>query len=213
MNNKYRGTWGQAINVPLSTIPVIFGQASCTLSIQITQQGFDVFLNNKHIVHMPHRLRLASTKSSLFLNLPATDDYGKPEKWTVSGVWWGKKVPMASGDTSNVAGGEPLDLYHSKKLFIRKLPKLKTDSQVELRKAELERAFWKYAGPRGVTVIAPKHKSFAFFEFERAREAFAALQALKGCYSLSRAKYTREEALEARRPSRQTVISGRNSPK
>ena len=67
--------WGQAINVPLSTIPLIFGQTSCTLVIQINGEGFDVFLNDKHIARLEHRRELASGKNSLFLNFPATDDY------------------------------------------------------------------------------------------------------------------------------------------
>ena len=75
LNNKNEGTWGQAINVPLSTIPLIFGQTSCTLIIQVNGEGFDVFLNDKHIARLEHRRELASRKSALYLNFPATDDY------------------------------------------------------------------------------------------------------------------------------------------
>ena len=69
--------WGQAVNVPLSTVPVIFGQPACTLVIQINGDGFDTFLNDKHIARLEHRRELASGRNSLFLNFPATDDYNK----------------------------------------------------------------------------------------------------------------------------------------
>ena len=77
LNNKKEGMWGQAINVPLSTIPIIFGQPACTLVIQINGDGFDTFLNEKHIARLEHRRELASGRNSLFLNFPATDDYNK----------------------------------------------------------------------------------------------------------------------------------------
>jgi len=83
LNNKQEGMWGQAINVPLSTIPLIFGQASSTLIIQLNGEGFDAFLNDKHIARLEHRREVASGKNSLFLNFPATDDYNHAENWTV----------------------------------------------------------------------------------------------------------------------------------
>ena len=66
---------GLIVSVPLSTIPLIFGQTSCTLVIQINCEGFDVFLNETHIARLEHRRELPSGKNSLFLNFPSTDDY------------------------------------------------------------------------------------------------------------------------------------------
>ena len=80
LNDKKEGTWGQAINIPSSTLPLMFGQPLCTLIIQLSKDGFDVILNDKHVARLKHRQAIASGKNSLFLNLPATDDYGKPEK-------------------------------------------------------------------------------------------------------------------------------------
>jgi Galactoside-binding lectin len=77
LNNKKEGIWGQAINVPLSQIPLIFGQTACTIIIQMNGEGFDVFLNDdkSHIARLEHRRELPSGTISLFLNFPATDDY------------------------------------------------------------------------------------------------------------------------------------------
>jgi len=112
LNNKQEGMWGQAVNVPLSTIPLIFGQTSCALIIQINGEGFDVFLNDKHIARLEHRRELASGKNSLFLNLPATDDYNNPENWVVYKVWWGNRPIMAKGDLSGVPGYKSFNSLH-----------------------------------------------------------------------------------------------------
>ena len=51
-----------------------------------------------------------------------------------------------AGDVSGVAGANTYDSVHKKKLFISGLSKLHTDPEVDLRRAELERAFRKYGG-------------------------------------------------------------------
>jgi len=81
INNKQEGIWGQGIAVPLPTLPLIFGQPSNTLIIQIHGDGFDVFLEKekKHCARLEHRSQWLSTfsgKISLFLQFPSTDDYG-----------------------------------------------------------------------------------------------------------------------------------------
>jgi RNA recognition motif-containing protein len=229
LNNKNEGMWGQAINVPLSTVPIIFGQTACTLIIQINGEGFDTFLNEKHIARLEHRRELASGSNSLFLNFPATDDYNKvreivavllafpffsrqdphrhhsisteqqPESWTVYKVWWGNKPSLAKGDLSSVAGYKSFNSVHPRKLFVSKLKKVRTEPEVDLRRAELERTFGKYAGPRGCSVSVQKHSTFAFVEFETEREADLALQELSSQYRINRARRTRHEALQEER--------------
>lgn len=76
INDKKEGMWGQGVNVPLSQLPLIFGQEACTLVIQINGDGFDVFLGGKHCARLEHRQRLPSGRCSLFLQFPSTDDYG-----------------------------------------------------------------------------------------------------------------------------------------
>jgi hypothetical protein len=51
--------------------------------IQIHGEGFDVFLNKKHIARLEHRRQIPERKpgdkkiSLFFLNFPATDDYNR----------------------------------------------------------------------------------------------------------------------------------------
>jgi hypothetical protein len=82
VNDKNEGVWGQALAIPLSQVPILFGQTSCTLIIQINGDGFDVFLEGKHCLRLEHRQDLSSA-SHLVLQFPSTDDYGSPELWTV----------------------------------------------------------------------------------------------------------------------------------
>lgn len=198
LNNKQEGTWGQAINIKLNTIPSIFTDHACTLIIQINGEGFDAFLNNRHIARLEHREELASGSTSLYLNFPATDDYGKPESWTVYKVWWGNKPSMAKGDMSRVAGYKSFNSIHPRKLFISKLAKIKTDSEVDLRRSELEREFGQYGGGR-CSVSVQKHSTFAFVEFETERAADLALQEMQGQYRIDRARKTRHEILQEER--------------
>jgi hypothetical protein len=76
INDKQEGIWGQAIAIPLSQLPLIFGQTACTLIIQIHGDGFDIFVQGKHCARLEHRKELPSQKGSLVLQFPSTDDYG-----------------------------------------------------------------------------------------------------------------------------------------
>jgi hypothetical protein len=112
INDKQQGIWGQGINIPLSQLPLMFGQVACTLVIQINGDGFDVFLEGVHCARLEHRKQLPSGKFSLFLQFPSTDDYGSPEVWTVYKVWWGNKSNMTGSDLSGVAGVNVFSALH-----------------------------------------------------------------------------------------------------
>ena len=81
INAKDNGIWGQAISLPLSQVPLMFGQTSVTLQIQINGEGFDIFIEDKHCVRLEHRIELPSKPCSLFLQFPSTDDYGSKFKF------------------------------------------------------------------------------------------------------------------------------------
>lgn len=83
VNDKQEGTWGSALAVPLSEMPLMFGKESVTLIIQINQEGFDIFVEGKHCARLEHRTELPSHKCDLVLQFPSSDDRGKPEDWTV----------------------------------------------------------------------------------------------------------------------------------
>jgi hypothetical protein len=76
VNDKLDGIWGQSIALPLSQVPLVFGQAAITLQIQITGDGFDIFVEDEHCVRLEHRKELPSKPCSLFLQFPSCDDYG-----------------------------------------------------------------------------------------------------------------------------------------
>ena len=82
VNDKEGGTWGQAIAVPLSQVPLMFGTISTTLIIQVHGDGFDIFVEGKHCARLEHRQDLAAA-DHLVLQFPSTDDYGSPENWAV----------------------------------------------------------------------------------------------------------------------------------
>ncbi len=103
---------------------------------------------------------------------------------------------MAKEDISHVPGVNfHSSLLHDKKLYIRKLPKLFTEAQLELRRAELERAFRKYGSALGVTVDCRPKCSYAFVEVESKRAAELAIKEMSGKYLISRAQMSRHEAL------------------
>ena len=158
MNDKQDGVWGQPLNIPLSRIPVIFGEEASTLLIQIHTDGFDIFLENQHCARLEHRQDLLSSENSrLCLQFPSTDDYASPENWKVFKVWWGYKPIMASSSAEKLAevpGVNSFNSIHPRKLFIRNLPKIHTSSEVDIRRAELERAFGKYGGSRGIVTVS-----------------------------------------------------------
>jgi len=213
INDKQKGTWGRAVQLPLDQVPLIFGQTSVTILIQINGDGFDVFIEGKHCARLEHRTELPSKPCTLFLQFPSCDDYGKRENWTVYKAWWGNKESMVKGDISSVAGVNTFDSVHPRKLFISGLPKIRSDRDVEVRRAELERTFRKYAGARGVTCIVPKNSSYAFVEFETERMCDHALEEMvqKFPYKLSRARRSKHEALMDKRAAAEagkTVASG-----
>jgi len=208
INDKQSGIWGQTIAIPLSQVPLIFGQTSCTLMIQITGDGFDVFLEEKHIARLEHRTELPPSTSNLVLQFPSTDDYGSPENWAVYKVWWGNRDVMASGDVSAVAGVNSYNALHPRKLFVSGLTKIYSEPEVDLRRAELERAFRKYGGDRGVHVIVPTHSTYAFVEMESERQCDLALSEMAGQYRLNRARRSKHEALQEERAAAEASKKG-----
>ncbi len=112
INDKQTRIWGQAINLPLSQVPLIFGQTSITLQIQITGDGFDIFIEDKHCARLEHRKELPSEPCSLFLQFPSSDDYGSPENWSVYKTWWGNKPIMAKGDLAGIPGVNSFNAIH-----------------------------------------------------------------------------------------------------
>ena len=107
---------------------------------------------------------------------------------------------MAKEDVSGVAGVNQFNSMHPRKLFISGLSKIFTESDVDHRRAELERAFAKYAGQQGmVQVIVPTNSTYAFVEMETERLSEQALQEMAGTYRLNRARRSRHEALQEER--------------
>ncbi|GKZ01084.1 hypothetical protein MPSEU_001060000 [Mayamaea pseudoterrestris] len=206
LNNKLDGNWEQHIALPLSQLPLLFGEASCTLVIQITGDGFDVFMRAAdytavsdglvHIARWEHRKELPA--SDLVLQFPSTDDYGNIENWILYKVWWGHQDVRAKPD-AQVPGVNAYDADHPRKLFVSNLAKLFTEADMDVRKAELERAFRKYGGDRGVSVIAPMNATYAFIEMENERQADIALTEMATQYKLKRARRSRHEALQEKR--------------
>lgn len=199
INDKKAGMWGSSINVPLSSLPLMFGENACTLIVQINGDGFDVYMNGTHCARLEHRTPLPDKARSLLLQLPSTDDYGNRENWAVYKVWWGHKSSMAGKDLANIPGVNSHNSVHEKKLFVSSLPKISLQPQIDLRRAELERAFRKYGGQQGVTVTCPPNCTFAFVEVETERAADLALREMGGKYRLNRARRSRHEALLAQR--------------
>lgn len=208
INDKQSGIWGQGLNVPISTLPLMFGEASCTLIIQMNGDGFDAFVNGYHCARLEHRTPLPPKAKSLVLQFPSTDDYVKRENWTVYKVWWGYKPSMASKDLSHVPGYNSHNFVHEKKLFVSGLPKIYAPSEIDLRRAELERAFHKYGGKQGVTVICPPNSTFAFVEVETEKSADLALREMAAKYRLSRARRSRHEALLEQRAAAEAEAKG-----
>jgi len=209
VNDKQEGIWGMGVTAPLSALPIIFGQISCTLIVQINADGFDVFVNGIHCSRLEHRTQLPPDPCSFFLQFPSTDDYGSPENWSVFKVWWGHKPLMAGNDLSGVAGcnnnvtGGGL---HPKKLFVSGLSKI-TEEGVDLRRAELERAFRKYGGPQGATVTVPVNSTYAFVEVESERQADLALAELQSQYRMNRARRSRYDATQEEREAAEAAAA------
>ena len=81
--------------------------------------------------------------------------------------------------------------------------KIFTEPEVEIRKAELERAFRAYGGDQGVTVVAPTNATYAFVECNSERLADQALQEMADKYRMNRARRTRHEALQEERAAKE----------
>lgn len=209
VNDKQDGVWGQSIALPLSQVPLIFGETALTLQIQINGDGFDIFIGEEHCVRLEHRKELPSKPCSLFLQFPSCDDYGSPENWTVYRAWWGNKPIMARGDLSGIAGVNSFNATHPRKLFVSGLHKISTQAEVDLRRAELERAFRKFGGARGVTCIVPTNTTFAFVEMESERQADLALSEMSDKYRINRARRSRHEALQEKRAAEEATKAGK----
>ena len=212
INDKKDGIWGQGVNVPLSQVPLMFGQDSCTLLIQINGEGFDMFVEGKHCARLEHRTELPNNKCSLTLQFPSTDDYGQPENWTVYKVWWGHKPIMATGDVSGVAGVNSYNSVHPRKLFLSGFTKIFTEPEVDLRRAELERDFRKYGGALGAVVTIQTNSTFAFVELESEAATDLALVEMADKYPnrINRARRSRYEALQEERAAQEKAAGGTN---
>jgi len=199
LNNKQEGMWGQAVNVPLSRIPKIFGETSCTVMIQIHEEGFDVFIEDKHCARLEHRTDI-NVGDDLFLQFPVTDDRRKVEKWTIYKVWWGHKKIMAKEDNlTDVYGVNAYTGLHPKKLFIKGLKPIKKESDIDFRRANFERFFRKYGGDRGVVVTIPTNSTYIFIECASEQLANLALEEMADQYDIKRARRKKHEALKEAR--------------
>lgn len=195
LNDKCNGVWGRAIDIPLSEFPVVFGR-QCVFTVQMDAMGFNVFVDGKRGAHFHHRQQLKSSWEFLVLQCPSTDDYGNREDWKVEQVWWGDGAPIVAHrahqstiSPSEVIPGVPQgDSLHPRKLFIRRLTKLSTDSDLEKRRAMLERAFSRYGGRLGVTTWVPKNRSYAFVEAETQEKADLAILEMGSSFCISRAR-------------------------
>jgi hypothetical protein len=224
LNDKTEKMWGNDVSVPLSTLPVMFGVDSCTLIVQINEEGFDVFVEGVHCARLEHRRALSPAlddgggrrrRPSLILQFPSSDDYGNPENWLVHRVWWGRKRSMVDPEKlDGVAGVNIYSAVHPRRLFVSGLSKLLTDPEVDLRRAELERAFRKYGGPTGaVAVSLQKNSTFAFVDVATEGQADLALleMASSGRYRVNKARRSRHEALLEERAARESAEGGGSS--
>lgn len=100
-------------------------------------------------------------------------------------------------------------LLLQRKLFISGLSKISTQTEVDIRRAELERAFRKYGGARGVACIVPTNTTFAFVEMESERMADLALSEMSSKYRLNRARRSRHEALQEERAAKEAGTAGK----
>lgn len=111
---------------------------------------------------------------------------------------------MTKADVSGVPGVNQFNAMHPRKLFVSGLSKIFTESDVDHRRAELERAFGKYGGSRGVVqVIVPTNSTYAFVEMETEQLSEQALQEMAGTYRLNRARRSRHEALQEERAKKE----------
>ena len=98
--------------------------------------------------------------------------------------------------------------FLQRKLFVSGLSRIHTEGEVDVRRAELERAFRKYGGDRGVTCIVPTNTTFAFVEMETDRMADLAQSEMAGKYRMNRARRSRHEALQEERAAKEGTKQG-----
>ena len=98
--------------------------------------------------------------------------------------------------------------FLQRKLFISGLHRISTQAEVDLRRAELERAFRKYGGDHGAIATVPMNTTFAFVELESERQADLALQEMQDQYRLNRARRSRHEALQEDRAAAEAAKEG-----
>lgn len=96
-----------------------------------------------------------------------------------------------------------------RKLFISGLHRISTQPEVDLRRAELERAFRKYGGDHGVIATVPMNTTFAFVELETERQADLAMQEMQDQYRMNRARRSRHEALQEERALAEAAKEGK----
>lgn len=123
-------------------------------------------------------------------------------------MWWGNRPILAKADVSGVPGVNSFSSEHPRKVFLNGLGKIFTEAEIDLRRAELERAFRKYGGDRGVHVIVPTNATYAFVEMESERMADIALQELSEKYRMNRARRSRHEALQEERAAAEAGKGG-----
>ena len=127
-------------------------------------------------------------------------------------VWWGHKEMMAGTNLSNVVGvnSNVIEGLHPKKLFVSGLLKISDAPMIELRRAELERAFRKYGGAQGANVIVPINSSYAFVELESERMTGLALTELQSKYRMNRARRSRQERLQEEQEAEEAKANAEN---
>ena len=114
-----------------------------------------------------------------------------------------------------VAGVNIHSTVHPRRLFVSRLTRLLTDPEVDLRRAELERAFRKYRGPTGaVSVSLQKNSTFTFMDVATEGQADLALleMASSGRYKVNKARRSRHEALMEERVARE-MAKGAAAPR
>ena len=116
---------------------------------------------------------------------------------------------VKESELDGVAGVNRYSAVHPKKLFVSGLTKLFTDPEVDLRRAELERAFRKYGGPNGVVAVSvQKGSTFAFVELASEAQADLALVEMADKYRLNKARRTKHEALLEERAAKEAMEKG-----
>ena len=103
----------------------------------------------------------------------------------------------------------PHDAAHPNKLFISGLRKLRSEQEVDLCRAELERTFRMYGGPSGaVTVCMQKNSTFAFVEMALGQQADLAPVQMARKYKVNMAQRTKHKALMEEMAAKEALAKG-----